>query len=196
MNKTPNKILLALLATVAITTTQGCAGLVSAGVISATAIAADNRSLSQQLDDEAITLSITTDLNNKDKALLRDNNLHILSNNNKVLLSGQVKTDSERKQIVAIAAATPDVAQVYDQIRIGAPISFQQRSQDSWLTTKVKASMLEIEGLEPLNIKVVTENAEVFLIGSVSRAEAHKATEAARYVVGVNKVIKVFEYTD
>lgn len=173
---------------------QGCAGLVAAGAITATTVASDNRTFSQQIDDEAITLDITSRLDQKDKRLLQQNNLHILTTNNRVLLSGQVKTAAQRNMIVSIAAKTESVLQVYNQIRLGEPVSFEQRSKDSWLTTKVKTSMLEIEGLEPLNIKVITENAEVFLIGKVTRQEGDKAAEAARYVVGVNKVIKVFEY--
>ncbi len=173
---------------------QGCAGLVAAGAITATTVASDNRTFSQQIDDEAITLDITSRLDQKDKRLLQQNNLHILTTNNRVLLSGQVKTAAQRDMIVSIAAKTEFVLQVYNQIRLSEPVSFEQRSKDSWLTTKVKTSMLEIEGLEPLNIKVITENAEVFLIGKVTRQEGDQAAEAARYVVGVNKVIKVFEY--
>lgn len=153
-----------------------------------------NGSFSQLIDDEAITLDITAGLNDADKQLLVNNNLHILTNDSKVLLSGQVRTEAERKQIVAIAAETASVQQVYNQIRLGAPISFEQASKDAWLTTKVKTSILNLKNIEPLNIKVITENAEVFLIGRVTKAEGDKVVEAARYVVGVDKVIKVFEY--
>ncbi|MFT5879818.1 MAG: osmotically-inducible protein OsmY [Moritella sp.] len=178
----------------ALASLQGCAGLVAAGAITATTVASDSRTFSQQIDDEAITLDITARLNQKDKDLLQQNNLHILTTNNRVLLSGQVKAAAQRDLIVSISAKTESVILVYNQIRLGDPVSFEQSSKDSWLTTKVKTSMLEIEGLEPLSIKVITENAEVFLIGKVTRLEGDKAAEAARYVVGVNKVIKVFEY--
>jgi len=132
--------------------------------------------------------------NDNNKQLLLNNNLQILTNNNKVLLSGQVRTVVERNKIVAIAAATASVQQVYNQIRLGPPISFERASQDSWLTAKVKTSILNLKDIEPLKVKVITENAEVFLIGRVTKAQGDQLAEAARYVVGVDKVIKVFEY--
>ena len=151
-------------------------------------------SFSQLIDDETITLDITAGLNDNNKQLLLNNNLHILTNNSKVLLSGQVRSATERNKIVAIAAETASVQQVYNQIRLGAPISFERASKDTWLTTKVKTSILNLKGIEPLSIKVITENAEVFLIGRVTKAQGDQLAEAARYVVGVDKVIKVFEY--
>ena len=153
-----------------------------------------NSSFSQLIDDQTVTLAITAGLNDADKQLLLNNNLHILTSNSKVLLSGQVRTEAERKQVVTIAAETPSVQQVYNQLRLGPPISFERASKDTWLTTKVKTSILNLKNIEPLNIKVITENAEVFLIGKVTRAQGDQLAEAARYVVGVDKVIKVFEY--
>jgi len=153
-----------------------------------------NGSFSQLIDDETITLDITAELNNNNKQLLLNNNLHILTNNSKVLLSGQVRSEAERNKIVAIAAETASVQQVYNQIRLGPPISLERASKDTWLTTKVKTSILNLKGIEPLSIKVITENAEVFLIGQVTKSQGNELAEAARYVVGVDKVIKVFEY--
>ncbi|MDX2319504.1 MAG: BON domain-containing protein [Moritella sp.] len=154
----------------------------------------NNGSFSQLIDDETITLDITAGLNDSNKQLLLNNNLHILTNNSKVLLSGQVGTEAERQKIVTIAAETASVQQVYNQIRLGPPISFERASKDSWLTTKVKTSILNLKDVEPLKVKVITENAEVFLIGRVTKAQGDQLAEAARYVVGVDKVIKVFEY--
>ncbi|QFI39778.1 BON domain-containing protein [Moritella marina ATCC 15381] len=151
-------------------------------------------SFSQLIDDETITLDITAGLNDSDKQLLLNNNLHILTNGRKVLLSGQVRTADERTKIVNIAAKTASVEQVYNQIRLGPPITFERASKDSWLTTKVKTSIINLKGIEPLKVKVITENAEVFLIGKVTQDEGDRLAEAARYVVGVDKVIKVFEY--
>ena len=167
--------------------------LLAALVIGPTGCASSS-SFSQLITDETITLAITSNLNQHDQQLLANNNLQILTTNSKVLLYGQATTEAQRQQIVQIAAATTDVKQVYNQIRIAPALTFEQVSKDSWLTTKVKTSILNIKDIEPLHIKVVTEAAEVFLIGRVTRVEGDKLAEAARYVVGVNKVIKVFEY--
>ncbi|GIC76128.1 BON domain-containing protein [Moritella sp. F3] len=169
---------------------------ISAMLFSLTAVQGCSNSggFSQLIDDETITLDITAGLNESDKQLLLNNNLHILTNSSKVLLSGQVRTAEQRTAIVEIAAKTASVEQVYNQIRLGPPISFERASKDSWLTTKVKTSIINLKDIEPLRVKVITENAEVFLIGQVTQDEGDRLAEAARYVVGVDKVIKVFEY--
>jgi len=175
---------------------SGCIGAVAVGAVTATAATTDERSFGEVIDDQAITLGVTADITNYNKALLLDNNVVILTVNKKVLIVGQVSSNAERNKIAEIASQSEDVIQVYNQIRLGDSISFKQRSKDSWLTTKVKTSMLKLEGIKPLNMKVLTENSEVFLIGDVTRKQADLATEAARYVVGVDKVIKVFSYKD
>jgi len=50
-----------------------------------------------------------------------------------------------------------------------------------------------VRGLE---IKVVTENGTVYLLGTVTRAEGEAATAAARAVGGVERVVRIFSYSD
>jgi osmotically-inducible protein OsmY len=50
------------------------------------------------------------------------------------------------------------------------------------------------ENVSANDIKVITENGEVFLMGLVTEKEANLAADVARHVSGVEKVIKVFEY--
>ena len=84
---------------------------------------------------------------------------------------------------------------IHNQIRVGNPTSFTTRSNDTWITTKVKGRMLNEKALDVTRIKVVTENGEVFLLGLVDRTQADLAVEIARNTAGVRKVIKMFEYT-
>lgn len=188
------KITLSLLILTSALNLQGCVGAVAVGAVTATTAATDDRTFSQVIDDETLTLDINSSINKLDKNLLVDNNVTIFTVNNKVLLIGQVVNTQVKQKIVDIAVGTESVDQVYDQLRIGEPISFEQKSKDSWITTKVKTNLLKIDDVKPFNLKVVTENAEVFLIGTISHEASEHVTEAARYVVGVNKVIKVFEY--
>ena len=76
------------------------------------------------------------------------------------------------------------------------PVAFSSRVHDSWITGQVKAKMLDTENLKAPHIKVVTENSVVYLMGLVSRAQADLATDAARHVSGVQRVVRMFEYTD
>jgi len=87
-----------------------------------------------------------------------------------------------------------NVNRLHDQIRISNPSSLSTRTHDTWLTTKIKASMASDNSFAYSHIKVITENSEVFLLGLVTQEEAAKATEITRNVEGVSKVTKVFEY--
>ena len=59
---------------------------------------------------------------------------------------------------------------------------------------EVKSALYHAENVEHLRVKVVTERGNVYLMGLVSAAEAEAATEVARSVKGVARVVKVFEY--
>ena len=85
------------------------------------------------------------------------------------------------------------VRDVQNQIRVGNPISFTTKTRDSWITTRVKSLLAGDKQVSALNVRVFTENGEVFLMGLVSAAEADKAVEIARHVDGVSRVIKAFE---
>ena len=78
---------------------------------------------------------------------------------------------------------------------IAAPSSLLSRSSATWITGKVKTNMLT-NSTELARIKVITENGSVYLMGLVTRAEADTATEIARKVSGVQRVVKVFEYIE
>ena len=80
---------------------------------------------------------------------------------------------------------------------IGQPSSTSIRSNDADITSKVKTALTGIDnipGFDATQVKVVTENSAVFLMGMVYKKEADRAGEAARHVGGVKKVVKIFEY--
>ena len=56
--------------------------------------------------------------------------------------------------------------------------------------------MLAASDLKSSSIKVITENGVVYLMGIVSRQQADLAVDIARRVSGVQKVIKIFQYTN
>ncbi len=83
---------------------------------------------------------------------------------------------------------------VYNEIRIGEKIGVAQISEDSWITTKIKSKLLVNAEVKTTEVKVITENGEVFLMGNLSETQANAAAEVARNVSGVKKVIKVITY--
>lgn len=170
---------------------NGCAALFVIGT-AAGLIVYDQRSLSIIEKDARIFYAIH-------KAIIRDHafsqsNINVNAFNQVVLLLGETPNASLRVKAEQIARKTPNVRRVYDEIAVGMPISFAQKAKDSWITGEVKSTMLARKGLASGSIHVVTENAAVYLMGTVTKEQSRLAVEVARNIRGVKKVIKVFQY--
>lgn len=114
--------------------------------------------------------------------------------NNVALLVGQAKTPKICDRAYQIVEKASHIRRTYNEITIGAPLSPVQQATDSWITSKVRTAMLGKAGLHSSNLKVVTENKVVYLMGMVSPKQAAMAADVARRISGVEKVLKVFEY--
>lgn len=172
---------------------QGCAAAVVAGTASAVSAANDRRTIGSQIDDNNIEIKATIALK-KVPALSEKANISVVSVNGTLLLVGQVPSDSLMSQAEQAVRNAVTVKQIHNQLRIGTRIGITTQTYDTWLTSKVKTKLLTAETITGNNIKVVTENSEVFLMGLVSEAEADQAVEIARHINGVARVIKAFEY--
>jgi osmotically-inducible protein OsmY len=149
------------------------------------------------VEDNAIKLRVGNALYD-DTELRENSHINVTTFNGIVLLSGETPTEAFRNRAGDIARAQEKVRRVYNELQIAAPSSMMTRSSDSWLTTKVKGSLvgLDIDGFDPTRVDVTTENGTVFLMGLVYHREADAAVEAARQVGGVQRVVKLFEYLD
>ena len=177
-------ILLALL--------QGCAAAVVAGGATAVTAANDRRTLGAQIDDKNVVLKAQRALADH-PATAEGSNINITSYNGVLLLTGQTASEQIRQQAQALVSGIDGVRDVQNQIRLGNNTAMTTRTRDSWISTKVKTQLLADEQVSGLNIKVVTENAEVFLMGLVTEQEAAKAVDIARHVDGVSRVVRAFE---
>ncbi|MGR3807867.1 Osmotically-inducible protein OsmY, contains BON domain [Pasteurella testudinis DSM 23072] len=159
----------------------------------ATKVATDPRTAGTQIDDETLEVRVSSALN-KDAEIKEDARINVVSYNSRVLLIGQVPSESLKETAKNLASGVDGVTDVYNEIRVGEKIGFGQISQDTWITTRIKSKLLLNSAVKSTDVKVITENGEVFLMGSVTEAQANAAAEDARYVGGVTKVIKVFSY--
>lgn len=171
---------------------QGCAAAVVAGGATAVTSANDRRTLGAQIDDKNAVLKAQRAL--ADDALTAEgSNINVTSYNGVLLLTGQTRSEQIRQQAQAVVSKIDGVRDVQNQIRLGNNTAMTTRTRDGWISTKVKTQLLADEQVSGLNIKVVTENAEVFLMGIVSAPEAAKAVDIARHVDGVARVVQAFE---
>ena len=173
---------------------QGCVGVVAVGGAGA-AVAVDRRSAGTIVDDEAIELKASQAIYNDDD-LGKQAHINITSYNNIVLLSGETPTAAMRNRAVDIARHVEKVRKVYNEIVVAQPTAMKSRSEDTWITTEVKTKLVGIKEISAANVKVITENHAVYMMGIVSHAEANTAAEAARSIEGVTRVITLFEYLD
>jgi len=172
---------------------QGCAAAAVVAVSTGASMATDRRSLGNQIDDQNIELTAYNEIT-KNKALSENANLHITSVNGSVLIVGQAPNSYLKDQAIAILNNIDGIVKIHNQIRIGNIISITTKTNDLWLTSKVKTALFSSEEVSAQDIKVITENAEVFLMGLVSAKEAGIAIEITRNISGVNRVFKAFEY--
>ena len=172
---------------------QGCAAVTVVAITAGASMATDRRSIGNQIDDQTIQVDAYNRIA-KNKALSDNTNLHLTSVNGSVLIIGQAPTTYLKDQAIKIINEVEGVVRVHNQIRIGSTTSVTTRTNDIWLTSKVKAALFSDNSVNGKNIKVITENGEVFLMGIVSKKEADAAVNITRNIGGVNKVFKAFEY--
>lgn len=185
--------LIALLASLVLL--QGCAGALMVGAVGGAKMANDERSMSTQISDTNADFEIISALS-KHEDLNNQTNITGVVINSNVLMIGQAPNSMLRDKAIKVVQDLNIGGKIHNQIRIGNPTSFTTRSNDTWVTTKVKGRMLNDKNLDITRVKVVTENGEVFLLGLIERSQADLAVDIARNTAGVRKVIKVFEYVE
>lgn len=176
---------------------QGCIFVAGAAAGAAgIAMVYDHRKVESVLQDQKIENAIVAKL--KSDPNLYGENTHVTVNcfNNVVLLSGEVTSPELRQKAEALARSVPDISKIYNQITLQGPTSSLTHASDSWITAKIKSQMLATKDLKSGSIRVVTENGTVYLMGRVSHNQAEIAVDIAREVSGVQKVIKILQYTD
>ncbi len=185
---------LVLAAAVATMVTQldGCifpvvVGAVGAGAYSAT----DRRSLGAQADDKLIASRVESRVTD---ALSDRSHINVNSFNRRVLLTGEVPDQAAKDKAEQIAKSVDNVYAVKSDLEVSGMTPSSARNNDAYLTTKVKAELVNRKDIFANAYKVVTEKSVVYLMGRVTREEGDKAAEAAAGVSGVQQVVKVFEY--
>ncbi len=170
---------------------SGCFPLVVGGVAMGAAATADRRTLGAQTEDKSITVKAEVRL-----AKLGGDNGHIniASFNRKVLITGEVPDAATKATAEREVRAIEGVQSVANELEIAGPASYTSRSSDALVTTKVKASLVEMKTISAASFKVVTENGTVYLMGRVTQREGDVATDVTKSVAGVQKVVKLFEY--
>jgi osmotically-inducible protein OsmY len=184
-------VLCAVLAAVAIgAALGGCVAVAGGALVGGSMMVVDRRTTGAQVDDQTIVLKASSAIG---AAIGDRGHVNTTSYNRVVLLTGEVPTQADRVAAAAAAGRVANVSGVVNELAVMPNATVGTISNDSIITAKVKAAILDASQLQVASIKVVTERGVVYLMGLVTDAEATRAAEVTRGVGGVRKVVKVFE---
>jgi osmotically-inducible protein OsmY len=188
-------LLLLMLSALVSAMVSGCAALVVGGAAMGVAAAHDRRGYATFFDDQRIELDAGAALDAQ-PAIKGRARVSVTSYNYLVLLTGQARTEAVAAHVAGVVSELPKVRKVINQVTVGPDISFARASEDVLVTTRAKLALLEVNvaGFDPTRVKVVTEDGVVYLLGLVSVEEGDAAAEKIRFVPGVARVVKLFEY--
>lgn len=193
MNLTNKSLITLALSTLLATQITGCLPIIAGGAAAGGAIAADRRTAGIFVEDENIELKAFKKMETN---LGENAHVNVTSFNRNVLLTGEVPDAAAKAKAESLAKEINNITSVTNEIAVGPKSSIGSRSNDSYITSKVKGQFIT-ENKFPANyVKVVTENGIVYLMGIVTASEADDAVEIARNTQGVTSVVKVFDYVN
>jgi osmotically-inducible protein OsmY len=186
------RVPVALAAALAATMMLGaCAPLIVGGaMVGTTLMVSDRRTSGTQIEDQSIELKALTRVR---EAIGERGHINTTSYNRLVLLTGEVPSEADKAAVEQALSHIENVRSIVNELAVMGSTSMTSRSNDTILTSKVKASFVDAKDLFANAIKVVTERGSVYLMGRVTEREANRASEIARGVSGVQKVVRVFE---
>lgn len=175
-----------------------CSAVVLSGCANNTAANPANygqRSNDVQAVDATVEREAERALNRAD-ARLGDARIRAHSYDGTLLLVGQVPSEELRSKAGDVVSSLRGVNKVHNELSIAANLPASQRLSDTWLTTNVISHLATNDRIDSSKLKVTTENASVYLMGTVTREEADRIVNAASSVAGIQRIVKVFDYIE
>jgi osmotically-inducible protein OsmY len=170
-----------------------CVPVIVGGAAVGGSMAADRRTSGTYIEDQAIELKASKAIADSLKEKVHAN---VTSFNRQLLITGEVSDEANKKKAESLVKPIENVLSIHNYLVIGANSSISTRTNDAYITSKVKANFIKENKFSANYVKVVTESGTVYLLGLVTHKEADDAVEIARSIGGVKTVVKVFEYID
>ncbi len=182
-----------ILAVALSTQLTACVPVIVGGAAVGGPMAADRRTSGTYIEDQAIELKASKAIADHLKEKVHAN---VTSFNRQLLITGEVSDEANKKKAESLVKPIENVLSIHNYLAIGANSSLSNRTNDAYITSKVKANFIKENKFSANYVKVVTESGSVYLLGLVTHKEADDAVEIARSIGGVKTVVKVFEYID
>jgi len=182
-----------ILAVALSTQLTACVPVIVGGAAVGGSMAADRRTSGTYIEDQAIELKASKAIAD---SLKEKTHANVTSFNRQLLITGEVSDEASKKKAESLVKPIENVLSIHNYLVIGANSSISTRTNDAYITSKVKANFIKENKFSANYVKVVTESGTVYLLGLVTHKEADDAVEIARSIGGVKTVVKVFEYID
>jgi len=169
---------------------SACAPMMLGGFAVGTMVAVDRRTTGTQVEDEGIELRSANRIRD---SLGERGHINVTSYNRQVLLTGEVPNAQDKQLIEQVAGKVENVRSIVNEVAVMEITSLNQRASDTLVTGKIKASLVDTKDLFATSFKIVTERGTVYMMGRVTQREANRATDIARGVDGVKKVVRLVE---
>lgn len=178
-----------------LTLLSGCAPAViitSAAVAARTA--ADPRSTGRQIDDGTLALRVSRAIS---EASLPPQ-VRVISTvyQGNVMLTGEVPDEAVRQAATKAVSSVAGIRHIWNETRTGIAISTGQKISDTWLASDIRAKLLLSSDTRLTDVKVITENSEVFLMGLVTQEEGQRVADRVSRVSGVRHVTTAWTLKD
>jgi len=152
------------------------------------------RTTGTKVEDEFIETKVAVNMKSQEPEL-RNANFDVISHNGVVLLVGQVQSEQLKQRATEIASeASSQIKRIHNELEVSGKTGLLSRSNDAWISTKVRTQLAVDDSVPSSQVKVITENGSVFLMGMVNQQQGDNAAALARNISGVTRVVKVFEY--
>ena len=191
IRKNAQRLLLASIAFASLAALAGCGLLVVGGTAATTAVVAtDRRTAGEQVEDQAIEMKVGSEMRRlfEDKA-----RVNTTSYGGWALLTGDVPTAQDKQKAEEAARNVAKVVKVINELRVGDITPVSVRTNDTWLSSKVKTALINTKEVPSRTIVITTERGIVYLMGRVTNEEGERAAKATAQLNGINKVVKLFQ---
>lgn len=178
----------------AVISISGCSNALLATSSATNSLNQQGRSFSTSVSDQVITYKAMKAVSD-DPQLYKSSRIVVVSFERNILLTGEAPTEELKQKAYTLVKEVPKVRNVYNDIEVRTPLTTYEQGNDGIITANIKTRMFSTTNLRGRDIKVITENGVVYLMGAVSQSEGRIAAEVARNSTGVKKVVKLFEYT-
>ncbi len=155
----------------------------------------EKRTPGDLIDDNALEFVIEREIKASDEGF---KGAHLVTTvyDGLVLLLGEVPSVDLKEKATEVSESLykVDPDKVHNYLTVGGPISLLARTNDSYLSGKVKTRLLAAPDVPAGRVKVVTENGVVYLLGKITPSDADLVVAETQKTFGVQKIVKVFDY--